>query len=380
MENRQIKTKLMGREEVFKALALGEVLQLPVLLLGEPGVGKTQALLDYAASKYNYDREQVRENTFIIELDEGTKTSEIKGRVNMKQLLENKEYKVDAPIADSEFIMINEVDKGNSAIRNTMLSVMREKALFYGKEVKKCKWKVFTGSCNQITGSESDNPFWDRFVLTSTVDRVGVDIILKTFKGTVNIIDISFPSVEDISNTSLNNSMFNKFVKAIYDTISDRTASYLPKMIKAIKLVYNLEDLEATMKCCELIAPSRVSIVSSKLESTRENSVRTQIDNLKGVFDGGDFTYTRVYLKSLCSDLSEMVSIKTYVNKVKELEESLKETINDLDYGYDNQSLKEEFERLVESAVQQTGQFAVVSDKSSTSLDIGNEEVEYEEV
>jgi hypothetical protein len=75
-----------------------------------------------------------------------------------------------------------------------------------------------------------------------------------------------------------------------------------------------------------------------------------------------------------------MVSIKTYVNKVKELEESLKETINDLDYGYDNQSLKEEFERLVESAVQQTGQFAVVSDKSSTSLDIGNEEVEYEEV
>ena len=34
----------------------------------------------------------------------------------------------------------------------------------YGDEIKKCKWKVFTGSCNQITGSESDNPFWDRFV------------------------------------------------------------------------------------------------------------------------------------------------------------------------------------------------------------------------
>ena len=81
-------TKLIGKEEVFNTLALGEALQLPVLLLGLPGTGKTQALLDYAASKYNYNREQVKENTFVIELDEGTKSSEIKGRVNMKNLLE----------------------------------------------------------------------------------------------------------------------------------------------------------------------------------------------------------------------------------------------------------------------------------------------------
>ena len=93
MEQRIIKTKLIGKQEVFNALALGEALQLPVLLLGEPGTGKTQALLDYAASKYNYDRDAVRNNTFVIELDEGTKTSEIKGRVNMKSLLENKESK-----------------------------------------------------------------------------------------------------------------------------------------------------------------------------------------------------------------------------------------------------------------------------------------------
>tara|TARA_R100001244_G_scaffold108453_1_gene80246 strand:- start:1099 stop:2217 length:1119 start_codon:yes stop_codon:yes gene_type:complete len=372
MENRKIKTKLIGREEVFKTLALGETLQLPVLLLGQPGVGKTQALLDYAASKYNYNREQVRENTFIIELDEGTKTSEIKGRVNMKQLLEDKEYKIDAPIADAEFVMINEVDKGNSAIRNTMLSVMREKAIFYGDEIKKCKWKVFTGSCNQITGSEFDNPFWDRFVLTSNIDRIGADMILKTFKGTINVFDVSIPSSEEVSETDLDKTMINKFIKAIYDVISDRTASYLPKVVKAIKLIYNIEDLEAIMKCCELVAPSRVSVVSSKLESTKENSVRTQIENLKGVFDGGDNIYTRVYFKSLCSDLSEMVGIKTYVNKVKELEESLQETINNLNYGYDNDDVKDEFLRLVDSAMTQTGQFAVKVDTE--------EEVEYEEI
>ena len=44
MESRKIKTKLVGKESVFNILALSEATGLPVLLLGEPGVGKTQSL------------------------------------------------------------------------------------------------------------------------------------------------------------------------------------------------------------------------------------------------------------------------------------------------------------------------------------------------
>ena len=348
MENRKIKTKLIGKEEVFKALALGESLQLPVLLLGEPGTGKTQALLDYAASKYNYDREAVRNNTFVIELDEGTKTSEIKGRVNMKSLLETKEYKIDAPIADAEFVMINEVDKGNSAIRNTMLSVMREKAIFYGDEIKKCKWKVFTGSCNQITGSDEDNPFWDRFVLTLNVDRVGVDTIFKTFNSKVESFDINLPSTKEINEAPLDNAKMKRFVKAIYDRISDRTASYIPKMIKAIKLIYGLEDLEAIMTCCGLVAPDRVSVVASKLESTRENSVRTQIQNFEGVYKGGDNVYTKLYLKQLCDELKEMHSIGNHKKKAQELQSDLHDYISNLDFSYEDHDLQASFVKMVE--------------------------------
>ena len=350
MEIRKIKTKLIGKEEVFNTLALGEALQLPVLLLGLPGTGKTQALLDYAASKYNYNREQVKENTFVIELDEGTKSSEIKGRVNMKNLLEDKQYKIDAPISDAEFVMINEVDKGNSAIRNTMLSIMREKAIFYGDEIKKCKWKVFAGSCNQITGTEADNPFWDRFVLTLDVERVGVDTIIKTFSNKMYQLDINVPNLEDINNSvkPVDKTMVNKFIKAIYDTISDRTASYIPKLVNGVKLVYGLEDLEAVMKCCQLIAPDRISVVSAKLETSRENSVRTQLENFKGVFDGGDNVYTKVYLKSLANDLWEMKQMNTYKTKAADLETDLRDTIDSLDYGYDNEELQGELEHIVD--------------------------------
>ena len=353
MEQRRIKTKLIGKQEVFNALALGEALQLPVLLLGEPGTGKTQALLDYAASKYNYNREAVRANTFVIELDEGTKTSEIKGRVNMKQLLEDKKYTIDAPIVDAEFVMINEVDKGNSAIRNTMLSIMREKAIFYGDEIKKCKWKVFTGSCNQITGSEADNPFWDRFVLTLNVDRVGPDVILKTFTGKVNTQEISIPTIEDINNMAekVDSRLCNKFIKAVYDAVSDRTASYLPKVVNAIKLVYGLEDIEAIMKCCALVAPDRISFVSTKLESNRENALRTSIENLKGVIDGGDTTYTKVYFKSLCDDLKEMSGIKTYNTKVKELTEELTSVVENYNWGYEQDDMRKSMLQSITDAI-----------------------------
>jgi len=37
MEKRIIKTHLLGKEEMFKILALGESTQLPVLFIGEPG-------------------------------------------------------------------------------------------------------------------------------------------------------------------------------------------------------------------------------------------------------------------------------------------------------------------------------------------------------
>lgn len=329
-ELRQIKTKLIGKDEVFKVLALGEATKLPVLLLGDPGVGKTQSLLDYAAAKYGYNREKVRENTYVIELDEGTKTSEIKGRVNMKSLLEDKEYKIDAPIADAQFLLINEVDKGTSGVRNTLLSVMRERALFYGDEIKPCKWDVMVGSCNVIPNDELENPFWDRFVLTQKVDRVDTTAIKQIWSSPkAQSLEVSVPTLEELSQVTLDKNKMSKFIEIIYTAVSDRTASYLPKLVKAIKHIYVLDDLEAIMKTCELVAPSMLTELSAKLESKRENNVRTQIEGFSGVANGGNEPYTQMYVGNIIRDLTEMSEMNTYKNKAVTLAaELLDEVVN----------------------------------------------------
>tara|TARA_Y100000588_G_scaffold393138_1_gene507751 strand:+ start:1293 stop:2420 length:1128 start_codon:yes stop_codon:yes gene_type:complete len=317
MDIRKIKTRLVGKDEVFQLLALGEATKLPVLLLGDPGVGKTQALLDYAAAKYNYNKKEVRDNTFVIELDEGTKTSEIKGRVNMKSLLEDKEYKIDAPIAKAKYLLINEVDKGTSGVRNTLLSVMRERALFYGDEIKKCEWDVMAGSCNVIPNDELENPFWDRFVLTQKVSRVGADSMKEIWKakGKINEYSVEVPSKAEIETCTIEKKHMNKFLDIVYGAASDRTVYHIPFITKAIKVIYKYSDIEAILKACELIAPSKIGDLSAKLETKRENNVRSMVNSLSNVINGGNDSYSQLYIGQVADAIIEMGKVGNYAGK-----------------------------------------------------------------
>lgn len=321
MEVRKIKTKLVGKESVFNILALSEATGLPVLLLGEPGVGKTQTLLDYAAAKYQYNREAVRKNTFVIELDEGTKTSEIKGRVNMKSLLEDKEYKIDAPIADAKFLLINEVDKGTSGVRNTLLSVMREKALFYGDTIKKCKWEVMAGSCNVIPNDELENPFWDRFVLTEKVVRVGLDVMKDMWKKgeSTQEVMINVPSKEEVDKCKIDDKLMAKFLTAVYTSASDRTIYQIPRIVQATKLVYSMTDSQAIIKVCELVAPDKLGEVASKLETKRENNVRSLVSQYSSIVQANNWAYTQLFTTQLITELNDLNSTAGYKDKASQL-------------------------------------------------------------
>jgi hypothetical protein len=82
-EVRQIETSLINKEEVFKMLALAEATGLPLLLVGEPGVAKTKTIIDYAKAWLNKDGKMTEQDfmnkIYVLETDEGTKASEIKG-------------------------------------------------------------------------------------------------------------------------------------------------------------------------------------------------------------------------------------------------------------------------------------------------------------
>ena len=329
MITRKIKTSLVGKDELFKVIALGESTRMPILFVGVPGVAKTQTLIDYAAAMSGYDKEAARRDTFVLELDEGTKSSEIKGRVNMESLLVDKKYKIDAPIAEAKYVLINEVDKGSSAVRNTMLSVMREKALFLGSEIRQCKWQLFAGSCNVIPDDELENPFWDRFLITFTVDRIKCsDIYGKAWLGQRKELDINVPDKSDIENTALDANMMKIFAKEIYKHVSDRTMMAVPTIVKAIKLIWQFADAEAIMKACEFVSPGQVQSLSAKLEDPAIVSIKTKIREITSL-DDQDLLMTTI--QKIENEISQLKANPVYTAKAEELDIVLKDTISKSD-------------------------------------------------
>jgi hypothetical protein len=323
---RKIKTKLKGKEDVFRTLALGESTKLPVLLVGVPGVAKTQTLLDYAAAKYEYDRERVRNNSFVIELDEGTKTSEIKGRIDMKELLENKKYKMETPIANAEFILINEVDKGSSGVRNTMLSVMRERALFLGGEVKRCNWAVFAGSCNEINSDQTDAPFWDRFVIKEKVGRIELESLGEVWDGNEYELNIPVPTKKEIDACQVSKNKLGLFAKAVYSDITDRTCTYIPLLVKAVKLIWECSDLQAIIKVCNYIAPHQTQSISSQLEDPKVTEIKSKISQISGIKDVNLMTVFLGELQTTIRKFSE--ENPTALEEINEIKKDLSSKIS----------------------------------------------------
>lgn len=273
MQQRVINTQLKKREEVFRMLALGEATGLPVLLLGTHGVAKTQAVLDYIGSGSSY----------IIQTSMGTRPNDIRGTVDMDHFISQKKYRTISPITEAEAIVIDEVDKTNDSVRDMLLSIMREKKLFLGSEgAKQCNWKLFVGSCNK---PPTVSPFWDRFVLRLTVERLPNDETHKLFDTTKQQIVIPMPNggMTQIGEAEIK--MAQIIAETAYKVFSDRTISYLPRLLKATQVIWELDTMEeATLKLTSLMCNEFVTQIAKKVGVGDETEYKNRIKDLEKLF------------------------------------------------------------------------------------------------
>ena len=288
-EVRQIETSLINKEEVFKMLALAEATGLPCLLIGAPGVAKTKTVLDYAKAWLNRDGKMTAkdfaEKIYILETDEGTKASEIKGMPDLGKLFTDNEYSLSTPIADAEIVIINEVDKASSAIRNAMLGVMNEKFLFNGKHKIPCKWKLFVATCNEIPKEEKNSPFWDRFMLKHTVNRVSAGEMIKYYnKGGREYrekFNIGIPNKVEINEVEIPVTKLEKYMEVGYNHSSDRTLTFVPTLSKAVSYIWDISVDKALVKTAQIMIDQTAgSELQNKLMSPEVKAVMSKVEML----------------------------------------------------------------------------------------------------
>jgi MoxR-like ATPase len=289
-EVRQIETSLINKEEVFKMLALAEATGLPLLLVGEPGVAKTKTIIDYAKAWLNRDGKMTHQDfmnkIYVLETDEGTKASEIKGMPDLERLFTDNKYELNTPIADADIVIINEVDKASSAIRNAMLGVMNEKFLFNGKHKIPCKWKLFVATCNEIPKEERDSPFWDRFMLKMEVSRVSAGEMAKYYaKGARDYREsfkIGIPSKAEMATVEVPSKKLEKYLEVGYTKSSDRTLTFVPNLTKAVSYIWDISVDKALVKTAQIMIDQTAgSELQNKLMSAEVKAVMSKVEMLQ---------------------------------------------------------------------------------------------------
>lgn len=296
MKTRNITTNLVGRRELFKLMALSEALNEPILFNSVPGIGKTQSFIDYAASAYagsdatagaTTTLEAVdHDDIYILEVDGDTRASAIKGNVNLKKLVTDKEYEMITPAATAKYIMINEIDKGSDAIRNALLGVLNEKRIFNGEKKVPCQWKMLLATCNNLPKDNEQAALWDRFLVKYEVSRLTAAAIsgyyTKGGKNHKESFTVNIPEKADIDGVVIAKDKLDKFLAVAYAKCSDRTLTKLPRMIKAVSLIWEVSVQQSMVLCAKLLLDATsADKLSSQLHSTEMKNILSKISLLQ---------------------------------------------------------------------------------------------------
>jgi GTPase SAR1 family protein len=330
---RGFETSLMGKEEVFKLLQLAEALRLGILLVGPPGTGKTKIVTDYTKGMFDLsDPAQIKhfneEGVFMLETDEGTKSSEIKGIVNLEKLVTQNKYEIDSHITRADTVIINEVDKASSALRNSLLGIMNERILFNGKDKVPCNWRVFVATCNEIPKDEIGNPFWDRFLLKIAVNRLMSGDLMKYFKNGdksyTTKIKVNVPTKEEIEKVNVPLDKLEKFVNVAYKNCSDRTMSFVPQMTKAVSLVYNCSVDKALIKVCELLVDKGTAEkLSKELLSPEKRAILDKVDMITSMSNEGQIERAMEEIEKMVGNFASQGKFSQGdLNEIKQLVEA----------------------------------------------------------
>lgn len=334
-ETRKIETNLINKDEVFKMLALAESVKLPILLIGVPGTGKTKTVIDYSKAfltkNGTLSTNDFNNKLYILETDEGTKPSEVRGMPDFETLFVDNKYTLNAPIATSDIVVINEVDKANSGIRNSLLGVMNERFLFNGKNKIPCIWNLFVATCNEIPKDEEKSPFWDRFMLKVNVNRISAGELAKYYaagaKNYKESMNIGIPNKTEIESIVIDPSKLEHFISVGYNTLSDRTLTFVPTLAKAVSLIWNISIDKALVKVASIMIDTQAATsLEQKLYPAEMKNLMNKVEILNSINDVNTLEQSIKEIELLASgyvstdklDESHVEEIEMLINHVLE--------------------------------------------------------------
>lgn len=161
----ELNNTYIEREAEIDMLMLALVSSTNAFLHGPAGTGKSQLTEDLS-------NRIVNSNYFRVLMGKTTEPAEVFGPVSINAL-KNDSYRVntDNKLPQAHIAFLDEVFKANSAVLNSLLTIMNEK-LFFNDEVEEVPTISVIGASNEYYEDDSLIALYDRFLLRWHVDYI----------------------------------------------------------------------------------------------------------------------------------------------------------------------------------------------------------------
>ena len=153
----------VDKETLVDLMALCTLAQEPLLLVGKPGTAKSDLVVKFVqALGLNTDSEDY----FEYMLTQFTEPGEIVGPIDINQLKDGRYMRrVAGKLPQARLVFLDEIFKSNSAILNTLLTIINERKFYQdGKPVKVPMLMLFAAT-NEIPDNAELAALRDRFTL-----------------------------------------------------------------------------------------------------------------------------------------------------------------------------------------------------------------------
>ncbi|MFN7697549.1 MAG: AAA family ATPase [Deltaproteobacteria bacterium] len=165
MVSQKLEASFLGKSETVRLMLIASVAGEHMLLIGPPGTAKSAVIRMFA--------KLVDAKYFEYLLTRFTEPNEIFGPIDITAFRQGQyQRRMDGMLPASDIVFLDEVFKANSAILNSLLSVLNERLYTVGSNVVKVPLVSCFGASNEVPNDDDLMAVFDRFLIRYKSDNL----------------------------------------------------------------------------------------------------------------------------------------------------------------------------------------------------------------